>query len=548
MTAFEAHMHALAKDFIGTVLFVDDQFDDQSIPTSTSSETTAGTNQQADNPLENAAIDAGELQEPVDSSAPVKNRDDSHILKIKELSQAFSANDILYSPIYTEPISSKELQDIFVAKVCRLANKADVIVLDWQMEAAASAVEIGTTAQRIIAKYKSDNPDRDILVCIFTAEPENKIGIKLLSKDNVKVFYVSKRETGNYERLPEMIFREFAKRHEGLLPAAALTAIKVIRSNTHRLLRKYSPDKDAAYLSHRCLVENVNDAEFFVTELLAASFGDLVKGNEKIINTVCENTLRDWLDSRKDYFINDKFTIAGLLNKKITNAIRNEWIKKGISNWVKGECKNRKRPKDIKQKLKKWETNHSLSLAKFFTNKTDAKDLISMEACFSRFASHVFFDDAEKNVSTTFITLGSLLKKNNSNKYYLCIQPVCDSVRLEAKKSKFLFLSLESCEISDESRAGFHIVVDDNKDVFLKVCESTSRLTVFEFSAEKPSGKVLSKANSIIKGFENSTQVEFKMLAQLRSEHAHRIATKFMHNITRVGLDEPEWLRRHSTV
>jgi hypothetical protein len=551
MTAFATHMQALAKDFIGTVLFVDDQFDDKPISINTSDETTIGGNQQKDNPLENAAINTEELQEPEEFNAPVKKLDDSHILKIKELSQAFSANDILYSPIYTEPISTKELQDTFVAKVCRLANKADVIVLDWQMEAAEGAVEIGTTAQLIIAKYKSDNPDRDILVCIFTAETEGTVNATELCNGNIDVFYVSKKVPDACSELPNMIVSKFAKRHEGILPSVALSSIKVIRDNTHRILARFSSDNDAAYLSHRSLIGEPSDAEIFATELLAGTFGDLIRGNAKVSDNVKIEILEKWLEARATELVDSAFKIDKIdgetdFSQPVNMAVRKQWLKQGILSWVKLLVSEMEGKTKKLEGFYDWEKTTAKSLVQYFKNGYDDKKSFADEAAFARLTSLAMADIAI-DCNSLHLTVGTILK--SADKYYLCIQPLCDSVRLKAD-SNFLFISLEVKPAAKrlDKRKDFNLIAYDNADVFLKVDEKISKLLIITFNPTGGTDRILIKNSELITGKLLAQQdLSFTFVAQLRHDHARRIAANFVQKITRIGLDESEWLRRHGT-
>jgi hypothetical protein len=535
MTAFAAHMQTLAQEFIGTVLFVDDQV----LGTQKSSKV-----DETNNKLDEALLEVEPLQSPDENGSDV-----DHSLYLGRLSQACSKMGILCSPVFTSQISSEEAKVKLIDKVVMLSKKADVIVLDWEMEDQSGPIVLGATAQSIVEKLKSINKDRVLLVCIFSAADVDKINPDSLSGEHVTVFYVNKNEEMSYEGLPDRICKKFSEAHFGLMPAAALSAIKVVRDNSHRLLFKYSSDNDAAYLSHRCLVENSDDAELFITELLAASFGDLIRGNNAVIETVNDQNINSWMELRGASFKDLSFEIPGVIKRKITNKIRKEWLNKGISNWFNKICESRNDSKIIKQKMKKWDSGHSLSLVEYFQENMNLDKTISIEANFSRLASHIFFDEAGKKINSTFITLGSVIKNNKSKgKYYLCLQPACDSVRLVGSKIPFLFLSLKPCDKPSDARGGFHIVVKDNdKDVFLKISEKNSHLKVIELTPDSSSKKVNSKTNGLVNGYVNSEVIEFKLLAQLRREHAHRISTKFIHNITRVGLNEPEWLRRHGT-
>jgi CheY-like chemotaxis protein len=554
MTAFAAHMQALAQEFIGTVLFVDDQIGEIPAPVNKIEDNSITTTSEENYPLKNAFSDAEIMKAPNDlSSTEVEttSKDDSHALKIRRLSLAFSAKNILCSPIYTDPILTEEQQTDFVTKVCRLANKADVVVLDWQMEAITGSVKMGTTARQIIDRYKSENRDRDILVCIFTAETKDKVDVDKLSRDNVKVFHVWKKETYSYEDLPGKLFGEFAKRHEGLLPSAALSAIKVIRDNTHRILSLYSSEHDSAYLSHRCLLPRPEDAEVFATELMAATFEDLMRGNEAITKNLSFDILKLWVDSKCNGIEEKSISVKKCELATINNPERQHWLESGIVQWMHRNLKanigvdNTKKTSEIES----WERRTAKGVAEYFIKDGTITDEFSRQSSFAKLTSHAFADAINNNAST-FLSLGSVLK-HGLNDYYLCIQPLCDSVRLKPGK-KFLLLKLERkiFDVADNNTKSFHLIVNDgdNGDVYLKVSEEVSAVEVYWFSASAGNDKVILKIGEPVTGKINeTTEIEFKFLAQLRASKAQKIAMNFLHQITRVGFDESEWLRRHST-
>ena len=390
MTAFAAHMQALAQEFIGTVLFVDDQIGETPTPVNKMEDNSTTASSAEDNPLDNAVSDAEVMQAPDDTNPAVvkiMSPDDSHVLKIRRLSSAFSANDILCSPIYTDPILAEEQQAEFVKKVCRLANKADVVVLDWQMEVADGSVKMGTTARKIIDMYKSDNPDRDILVCIFTAESEGTVNAAQLSQDNVKVFYVWKKEAESYECLPQKIFQQFAERHEGLLPSAALSAIKVIRDNTHRIITRYSSSNDAAYLSHRCSIHKPDDAEIFATEIIAATISDLIRGNEYVANNLRIEVLLQWLEANHEQVGNTNFSLREpTVTKKIDVATRTAWLSNGLLPWLKSLLctPGMENADELGEAIDKWDKTSAKSLVSHFTKVIDEKTAFAKEAEFAK--------------------------------------------------------------------------------------------------------------------------------------------------------------------
>ncbi len=535
MTAFAAHMQALAQDFIGTVLFVDDQPYEK---------TTANVMDQPENGLKESLLEIVPLQDPGE------NREDiNHILDIKKLSQACSEKGMLCSPIYTNKITSEEQKNILVSKVVNLSIKADVIVLDWQMEDKLGTVGVGETAQAIVSKLKHVNKDREVLVCIFSAENISNIDIDTLSSDHVTVFYASKTCAGAYEGLPERIYEKFSDMHSGLMPSAALAAIKVIRDNSHRILSLYSSRHDPAFLSHRCYLSRPEDADVFVTELMAATFEDLIRGNEAITKYLSCGTLNAWVDAKCGDIPCKEFSANKIGSIKIDNDMRKQWILSGITKWMH---ENLNSDTELKKKdaINKWSKDTTKSLVTFFSKEeTPEVDFVN-QAIFAKLTSHAF-SDAINNNAATFLSLGSILK-NENEEFFLCVQPLCDSGRLKAEcVNKFIFIKLVKKDfnpIDDGNIKGFNIIASDGDDnfVYLKTSEDISKLEVFWFSASQGNDKVIVKIGEPLYGKQNETSnVKFTFLAQLRSGQAQRIAMKFLNKITRIGLDESEWLRRH---
>jgi hypothetical protein len=59
----------------------------------------------------------------------------------------------------------------------------------------------------------------------------------------------------------------------------------------------------------------------------------------------------------------------------------------------------------------------------------------------------------------------------------------------------------------------------------------------------KNHGEIVAEAKKGIYYFSDVYKVKYQWLGELTSEHAQRVANEFAANISRVGLDESEWLR-----
>jgi len=232
----------------------------------------------------------------------------------------------------------------------------------------------------------------------------------------------------------------------------------------------------------------------------------------------------------------------------IDNTKRKEWLTTGIESWMHSNF-NANSDQKIEKDIKGWTKNNLKSLGDFYDDISPESDF-ARQASFAKLTSHAFADAVNINAST-FLCIGSILK-NDLNEYYMCIQPLCDSIRLSynvAKKFIFIKLSKKEFDITEENKKGFNIIVNDGgNDIYLKANEDTSTLDVFSFTASSGNDKAIIKIGETIQGNNNNDViVNFTFLAQLKKSPSQRIAMRFLHKITRVGFDEFEWLRRHGS-
>jgi hypothetical protein len=123
--------------------------------------------------------------------------------------------------------------------------------------------------------------------------------------------------------------------------------------------------------------------------------------------------------------------------------------------------------------------------------------------------------------------------------YYLCIQQPCDSVRLASlEERRFLFLKLE------KTNKYYSIVFKQNGEIIkLKVCNDSFNVITFNFIRTSNGCVSAKKLNSGYYFYDYRRQ-KYKWILDLKKSHAQKIANDFSANLSRVGLDESEWLRR----
>ncbi len=137
--------------------------------------------------------------------------------------------------------------------------------------------------------------------------------------------------------------------------------------------------------------------------------------------------------------------------------------------------------------------------------------------------------------------LGVILRQvEGTRRYMLCLQPVCDSIRINGKTRTFIFCFLD---MPDAGKPFTHAVVDLNrKPIQLAYKPRVSSCYVANFTAgtdavcptKDDQGRFI---------FEDEGKNKYEWIAELKTEHAQRAAEEFGRTLSRVGLTESEWLR-----
>ena len=169
-------------------------------------------------------------------------------------------------------------------------------------------------------------------------------------------------------------------------------------------------------------------------------------------------------------------------------------------------------------------------------------------------ATGIFSDEAEeKNKGFAFLTQmrntfgpSSVPKKMNqgtivqADRYYVCVQPRCDTGRFSVKKDgdrlvrPFLFLPLS------ETGRGVAIVVDD---MILRVENVSHQVESFPFSPEDGKTDIVFKERDGKLCAEDKEGNSFIWKGELKELQSQRINANYSYELSRVGLDESEWLR-----
>lgn len=464
--------------------------------------------------------------------------------------------------------------DPILTPTLRAAKRADVVLLDWDLHK-----DNGEKATEIInAMLSADSEEpasgRLRLIVIYTGAPgleqvtdsirkalteskheptrdnfslfgpKRSWRIVVLGKDTRQLRHdpTSKSQVCALEKLPERIRIEFATLTSGLISNVALESLATLRDNTHMLLGNLRSDMDPAYVAHRVMLGSPDDAVEYVAEIIVSEIGTMIHGFELGHRSAGREALEAWIRERGETVRSNLKSLLGSKDVSVDQVVK--LVHDGWAAWD-GHGLTKQEFKD------KGVVVHDRATEIFSdaTGKGAATD--------DQFAIVTSFAKRYATAGTQpapRLTLGTMLKEKRDDKakgaaptpYLLCIQPRCDSVRVEKKGRNFIFIPAKP---SAEGR--FDLVIRDPEDGSTVRIELRNKAKYIQVIPFKPAKEDVIRAQ---RSGEDSTFVfeapdgqsvrQFLWVGQLKEAQAQRIANQFAADLARVGLDEYEWLRR----
>jgi hypothetical protein len=532
---FDEHILVLVDEFLQTVVVVDDRAFDE-VPDDT------------------AAADDGAGPKPgvgrgVTDTLVVPSGHDEHELDAKAVTDAFAEDGLVCSLLSPGP------QEDVSEKFLRAAKRADLIVLDWVLHKNA-----GRKTLKLVEKVLAEDlKDRRRLrtIAVYTGQKElYKVAEQLAStidaayddcelelhddglamtKGPVRaaVFakeHVSDLPAGLEERrvsfaeLPERLRREFATLTTGLVTGVALAALAALRQDTHRILKTLGPKLDPAYLGNRAALPDPEEATAQAVALVAAEVRSVIEDNE-VGRSVELPAVMLWLDDvkRKHLAFGKLINPAKPLSRTQVDVILTHGLgsNKGI---------------DLAVAIK-----HS---------KTYFKDTVKREAtkifCESvEEAAESDTDFAHRTMMRTIysqpariLQLGTIVESDGV--YRLCVQPLCDSVRLTEIQT-YPFLHLEAVE--PHLKPDF-IVANSAGDgwVHLRLAGNPSELVMISFDPKQKKA-VTAGVTTGTHAFVDVDGVVHRWAGELKPDFSQRAAFDLAQQFARIAVDEAEIFR-----
>lgn len=484
---------------------------------------------------------------------------DDNAYKNEITNNAFSALDV--SNVFAQSgkicaiYAPKSISDI--NSYSTILNKADVVILDWYLDIKKEGNLIedpeadadnddprGEFTLKLISDLLSQTGMLKLLI-VYTGETDlfeitdsiyQKVNQRSFHKEdcvirslNSKILVRAKSQNSEtqfahnpelknkivpYESLPTLIVEEFADMTNGLLSNFALSSISAIRNNTSRMLSVFSPKLDPAYLGHKILLENTFESK----QLLIKLFGEAIS---ELLETTDIDT-KDWVDN----WIENRITDETISINGVSIGKSKDLLKKMFGS-EQSRLKDKYAEasgKDMSNKDEGKLQSHTIELFAY-----DDIDVNKSNVDFAILTHHKnIFQPA---IEAPILTLGTVIK--SAGRYYVCIQQRCDSVRIKEER-RFLFLPLEE-------EGEYPLIVNNELKLFTN--KSSFAIKTMKFKPKEGATIIQASKQEDKYVFYSSYGETCEWVVDLKEMQAQRIVNNYCAQLSRVGLNESEWLR-----
>lgn len=461
------------------------------------------------------------------------------VVNVKDLADRFA--DLGLTCGILKPIPEEENAQV-TDRIAKAARGVDIVVIDWMLDDGFTAMEAVTRivteepkGRRLLAVYTTQRQLDEISDQLLKSIPKaTRVESDDLALDVGGIRIVIYHKGGPtldeaFEAylcpaadLPEKLVEVFASQTAGLVPAVALSALAATRENTHRLLRRLHQDLDLGYVGHLLLQSDREEGKQHLLDAISGEFRAVVE-DDADTTRIATKGYSAWLTDHKS-----QLRYPNMALKALRAALADKEKKKA---WREKYGKQRKlpQPKEITTLL---------------VNESERERALDSDAGFAQLMA-MRRPYSGQNPS---LHLGAIVREQGEpNYYWLCIQPVCDSVRL-GKPTNFLMLPLDS--VQADTRASFVVTLpgDDGKPTFLHLWDKSFDLELMRLTPNHK-GKVVFKTEKGDgpKAVTTVDGIVLTWVAQLKPAHASRVAHEYGARLSRVGLDESEWLRLLAT-
>lgn len=466
-------------------------------------------------------------------------------------------------PLLVDPITRSFAQQGMVCGVvsphepanheilAKAVARADIVILDWRLNP-TSGEDALPLLKRILTE---DQPRRLRLIAFYTGEPDHeKIRDRIVeslngidSPDQAVVAGEGSSKTIDFRAcrvvvygkpgsgaepsavvqepaLADQLIADFADMVEGLLPSVVLTALGAVRENVHRLLECFGHDLDPAFLVHRACLPQPPDAEQHVVEQIASELHGVMEDAVGESSPAGIGAIEHWLEDR---FQDRGIVLAprkeGADGKSMSHEEVLAILRHGIGT-APGPLK-----KDGKE--------YDLLSHGFAGGADNSRDLDRRLAAAMSLRQVPPAGWRQLSMGTVVVRAG-----DEEAATLLCITPRCDSVRLTGT-TRFLFLRLTEPKPDTPQIV---VPVEDSQHRRMTMSLNPSQWCAVDFAPDPHRLCVLAHRDGTDRPFkfEDVDGGEYRWVGELKPEYAQSIAQAIAVSMSRIPLNQSEWIRR----
>ncbi len=519
---------------------------------------------------------SGELEE----LAPFVDNDEAkdHWLDARAVVNGFVEYGVICS--IQRPVQETEPHKLAI----KTAGSADILIIDWALnhdlglardiiDKVISADDKAGGRHRLIVVYTAQSSADGILTDLGEQLERYEIISKpsefIITSKNFRIVIFHKTRTKNpvapvvrFSELAQRSLKEFSILTDGLLSCVAMNAVSAIREQTHRLLALFGKQLDGAFCAHRAMIPEPTDSVDYAINLLSKEVGNILVADKEARMIVDDIGLEKWFKS----LILDSGLPGGGQYSGDTDAIL-ECLKKGAEGSASLIKKMALSWIDNQQRLGN-PINHingsvlTSDAAKALVRKNDIKSIdgcsppkledfaelfysakpVALAACheLSRICCTNTDSAGRNKIHSPMLKSGVVVKTStNPEEYWLCIHPVCDSVRLKGE-TDFLFIRLFD---GSRNKADLILKLDDGAfKIFILKNSGKTQFKTFAFDSQKKD-RILAHRWHQQWRFKDVNGLRLRWIAEVQKEKALSIAHSVGSNASRVGFEQFEWLR-----
>ncbi|MCY3849330.1 MAG: response regulator receiver domain [Acidimicrobiaceae bacterium] len=513
-------------------------------------------------PLERLGDESrADLAEEPTPDLVVPPEEDETPVQPAQLVRAFLTEGVVCSVLEADSGTELEQQVLLGAKI------ADLLIVDWLIDGDESA-----TIEAIEA-VATQFPERLTVIVVFTGahslsdvvqrlvdRPEFESAYDYIVRRNNTVVLVfgkpgtqltdgedQRQPDSDYRRLPKMIRDDLEMVFKGFMPEFAFSGINALRDSTPRILANFNAELDAGALIHRALLPEPSDAADQFVRLLASDF-------EQVLHDGCVGDVWNIGESPSAVA---HIELTGDLNQ-MTQRLRSlqipEDLEEAEREALQAELDRIKQFGDdelVREALTDGLCRfRELGLSESSLKKAIPEltaTLTGADASNRNLA--VMMDSLGTSEMPPRLELGVVLKREPSGEedpqpgnetdwhLWLCVQPLCDSVRLEGPRAFPLV------PISEETNGLKAMICPPDRDPTCITFVTNLHQLVHVRFAPNGAQAVVAEGDRLDWHFTDVNGTRYRVVTRLRPDLAAHVAHTLSSAATRIGTDQSEWLR-----